>query len=267
MVNFLKKIALAFAIGLLLGALAGKASGQVNQKAMVSFEFDDGFQSGYDFGIPYFAAAGYPITQCIITGHLNTPNYMTTQEVINVDTQNGNETCAHTRNHYDLATLTPQQQSDEILGGKADLEAIIGHPVTSFAYPFGHHNNSAVGYVMLSGVQSAGTVYGTTNPTSMPYYFYNTGANYATDPMILPRFPMVSTTSSSYAHSLVDYSINHQKWIVILFHRVDETGNDISVTHQFIQDLILYVQSKGTQVTVVTRSQGVATLGLQQLQK
>ena len=78
---------------------------------------------------------------------------------------------------------------------------------------------------------------------------------------------MTSTTTSSYAHSLVDYGINHQKWIVFLFHRVDEAGADISVTHQFIQDLIAYIQSKGKAVTVVTRSQGIKALGLEQLQR
>lgn len=123
-----------------------------------------------------------------------------------------------------------------------------------------------IGTTILAGFQSAGTVYGALTTPAWPVR-YNDGANSGTNPLILPRFPMTSTTTSNFAHSLVDYSITHQKWIVFLFHRVDETGADISVTHQFIQDLIAYIQSKGTPVTVVTRLQGIATLGLDQLQR
>jgi peptidoglycan/xylan/chitin deacetylase (PgdA/CDA1 family) len=44
---------------------------------------------------------------------------------------------AHTRNHPSLATLPSDQQRDELLRSKADLEAWLGRPVTACAYPFG----------------------------------------------------------------------------------------------------------------------------------
>jgi peptidoglycan/xylan/chitin deacetylase (PgdA/CDA1 family) len=257
-------------MGLLLVTHAGLFRGQtpapVTQKPMVSVEFDDGFQSAYDNGYPYFDAAKMPVTSCIITGRLNTPGYLSYSEVRNLDQVRHYEICAHTITHRDLSTLDAATQQSEIQGSKTFLETLLGHPITQFAYPFGNHNNVTVGMTMLAGFQSAGTVYGTLNATTSPVR-YNDGANSGTNPFILPRFPMTSTATSNFAHSLVDYSINHQKWIVFLFHRVDETGADTSVTHQFIQDLIAYIQSKGTGVTVVTRSQGIATLGLEQLQR
>ena len=266
----LEKILVRAATGMLLiagaGLVLGQAPAPVTQKAMISVEFDDGFQSAYDNGYPYFDSAKMPLTSCIITGRLNTPGYLSYSEVRNLDQVRHYEICAHTVTHRDLSTLDAGSQQGEIQGSKTFLEAFLGHPVTQFAYPFGNHNNVTVGTTMLAGFQSAGTVYGTLNNPTWPVR-YNDGANSGTNPFILPRFPMTSTTTSNFAHSLVDYSINHQKWIVFLFHRVDETGADISVTHQFIQDLIAYIQSKGTAVTVVTRSQGIATLRLEQLQQ
>jgi peptidoglycan/xylan/chitin deacetylase (PgdA/CDA1 family) len=182
----------------------------VPQKAMVTFEFDDGYASARDNAFWIFDAAQMPFEDCIITGRLNTSRYLTDYDVKNRDNK-GDEICAHTVNHYDLATLSAAQQQSEILKSQTYLQNLLGHPVTQFAYPFGHHNNQTVSIVMGAGFQSAGTVYGT---------FATSGTN----PFILPRFPMNNTTSISYAHSLIDYAINHKVWIVILFHRVDETG-------------------------------------------
>jgi peptidoglycan/xylan/chitin deacetylase (PgdA/CDA1 family) len=266
----LERVLIAAAIGLLLiavaGSVRGQAPGMVTQKAMISVEFDDGFKSAYDNGYPYFDTAKMPVTSCIITGRLNTPGYLSYSELRNLDQVRHYEICAHTITHRDLSTLDGATQQSEIQGSKIFLETLLGHPVTQFAYPFGNHNNVTVGTTMLAGFQSAGTVYGTLDTSTWPVR-YNDGANSGTNPFVLPRFPMTSTTTSNFAHSLVDYSISHQKWIVFLFHRVDELGADISVTHEFIQDLIAYIQSKGAAVTIITRSQGIAALGLDQLQR
>lgn len=47
------------------------------------------------------------------------------------------EFAAHTRTHPRLASLSPDAQRDEILGGKAALEGLLGNKVISFAYPHG----------------------------------------------------------------------------------------------------------------------------------
>jgi len=44
---------------------------------------------------------------------------------------------AHAVTHTALSSLSPAEQQDEAARSKADLEAALGRPVTSFAYPFG----------------------------------------------------------------------------------------------------------------------------------
>ena len=61
---------------------------------------------------------------------------------------------AHTRTHLQLRDQAPDLQRNEVFGSMADVAAIIGRPVTTFAYPFG--SQSAVGKVARRLAQQAG---------------------------------------------------------------------------------------------------------------
>jgi peptidoglycan/xylan/chitin deacetylase (PgdA/CDA1 family) len=52
----------------------------------------------------------------------------------------GFEFGAHTQTHADLSLLGEAAARSEIDGSRKDLEAILGRPVTSFAYPYGRAN-------------------------------------------------------------------------------------------------------------------------------
>src|SRR5207244_3857969 len=44
---------------------------------------------------------------------------------------------SHTATHPKLAALDPSQQADEVRRGKEELQSVVDHEVSSFAYPFG----------------------------------------------------------------------------------------------------------------------------------
>jgi peptidoglycan/xylan/chitin deacetylase (PgdA/CDA1 family) len=54
---------------------------------------------------------------------------------------------SHTVTHPVLARLTPSEQRSEIQGSKDFLEAIVGKPIASFAYPHGSWTAATVGIV------------------------------------------------------------------------------------------------------------------------
>ncbi|MEO8370912.1 MAG: polysaccharide deacetylase family protein [Candidatus Solibacter sp.] len=62
---------------------------------------------------------------------------------------------AHTVTHPALPELSVEQQRSEISGSKERLEAKLGAPVVSFAYPFGASNADSAELVRLSGFQCA----------------------------------------------------------------------------------------------------------------
>lgn len=63
---------------------------------------------------------------------------------------------AHTRTHVQLKGQTERVQQHEVMGSVADLAAILGQPVTSFAYPFGGHR--AVGDLAPRLTREAGCI-------------------------------------------------------------------------------------------------------------
>jgi peptidoglycan/xylan/chitin deacetylase (PgdA/CDA1 family) len=150
----------------------------VSQYGFVSVDFDDGYQSMYDNGLPILDAVGIKTSQYIITGSPNNaivnpdqgpvgivdvsgnPNYLSWAEVQTM-AANGHEIGAHTRTHQGLSTLCGVTQSGgatktpcsdangnptsaddsldlEIAGSKADLIAQGFNPLT-FAYPYGDY--------------------------------------------------------------------------------------------------------------------------------
>ena len=98
----------------------------ITNQGFVSIDFDDGYQSMYDNGLPIFNAAGLRTTQYIITGHVGTPEYVTWDEVHTMLAQ-GHEIGNHTRTHPFLTTLTETQMQDEIVGAQPTFRCRASH--------------------------------------------------------------------------------------------------------------------------------------------
>jgi peptidoglycan/xylan/chitin deacetylase (PgdA/CDA1 family) len=150
----------------------------VSPYGFVSIDFDDGYQSMYDNGLPLLDAVGIKTSQYIVTGSPNNAivnpdqgpvgifdisgnsDYLTWAEVQTM-AANGHEIGAHTRTHQGLSALcgvtqaggasktpcidvygNPTSADDspdlEISGSKADLIAQGFNP-TTFAYPYGDY--------------------------------------------------------------------------------------------------------------------------------
>lgn len=89
----------------------------------------------------------------------------------------GMEIGAHTVTHPSLAALPPAEQQMEIEQGKTGLEAMIGRPVSSFAYPYGRPSDFMAETVAL--VRAAGFSRACTNQSGL--------IKQANDPYQLPR--------------------------------------------------------------------------------
>jgi peptidoglycan/xylan/chitin deacetylase (PgdA/CDA1 family) len=65
--------------------------------------------------------------------------YMTPSQIVGLDGL-GITIGAHTVDHVALAAQAPARASWEIRQSKLTLEALLGHPVLDFAYPYGSFN-------------------------------------------------------------------------------------------------------------------------------
>lgn len=97
---------------------------------------------------------GVPIGPCACHAHLSP------EQVVELDAAAGIDIGAHTRSHPCLRTLPAAAQVAEIAGSRRALEDALGHPVTTFAYPFGSHDSwdaTTVRAAARSGVSLAVT--------------------------------------------------------------------------------------------------------------
>jgi peptidoglycan/xylan/chitin deacetylase (PgdA/CDA1 family) len=98
----------------------------------------------------------------------------------------------HTRTHPVLSRLASEAQRDEIRLARRDLGAVIGTPLTSFAYPFGRPEDYDAGTVKL--VREAGFSCACSNFASP----VGSGA----DPFQIPRFEVRDWDGDGFAAAL-----------------------------------------------------------------
>jgi peptidoglycan/xylan/chitin deacetylase (PgdA/CDA1 family)/uncharacterized protein YjdB len=229
----------------------------ITRHGMVSINFDDGYQSMFDNGLPILDAAGLKSTQYIITQKVGTDSYVTLDEVMQMY-NNGHEIGVHTRTHPNLTTLTDSQMTDEILGAKQDLIS-WGIMPTTLAYPYGGYNPAVEAVVHSAGLRGARDSDLGYNSSGIGFTFGGP-LNHDTLPLELwsEAAEMDMNTTLSDITSEIDYAVANNLWLIILFHRVDETDpccSSISVDHTLIQGTVDYlVQHK---VPVVTNNEGM----------
>jgi peptidoglycan/xylan/chitin deacetylase (PgdA/CDA1 family) len=214
---------------------------------VVSLNFDDGCESAYVHGLPIIEAAGFKTTQFIITKRLGEPGFLTTGQVLAMQ-NSGHEIGAHTRTHPNLSTLTAAQQQDEIEGSLTDLEA-IGVTPTSFAYPYGAYNDTTLSIVEKAGFLSArGTKRG----------FNDASANrLLLNGWILGPEGINDLNRITQA---IDDAQTNGTWLILIFHRIDETGEATSIPHEMLQEIVDHLVEQKT--NVVTTREALNIYGL-----
>jgi peptidoglycan/xylan/chitin deacetylase (PgdA/CDA1 family) len=236
---------------------SGSLPFSISNRGLVSINFDDGYQSMYDNGLPILDAAGLKSTQYIITQHVGLDSYVTLDEVMQMY-NNGHEIGVHTRTHPNLTTVTEAQMTDEIVGATQDIIS-WGITPTTFAYPYGGYNATVESVVRSAGLRGA-------RDSDLGYNSSRVGLTFggplshATHPLLLwsEAAEMDMNTTLSDITSEIDYAVANNLWLIILFHRVDETDPccaPISVDHSLIQGTVDYLVQG--HVPVVTNNEGL----------
>lgn len=117
----------------------------------VMITFDDGYRNNLSAALPLLKRHGFRATFFISTGFLGSAQPfpwvrgarhpaefepMTADDVRTL-AREGMEIGAHAREHVRLAAVPDDRARAEIAASKADLEACLGRPVPTFAYPYG----------------------------------------------------------------------------------------------------------------------------------
>lgn len=215
---------------------------EIRQKPMVSLTFDDASQTVYDVGLPILKAAGIPATFYFLTNYLDN-NW----KVRLLDLQNnGWEIGSHTRDHYDLTTLSDTDLIYELNQSKTDL-INAGLTVYGFAYPYGggSRNGRIVRQVKQFYSYARSTIPGNNIPIINQY--------------ALKTQVQVNSTSIGVMKSWVDSAIANNGWLTINLHTVDNSGDEYAITPTNLTELANYIQSKvqAGEIAAVTMYEGL----------
>lgn len=136
-------------------------------KKQIILTFDDGYTDNYNYAFPLLKKYGF---KCVIylLSHLDynrwdvevKENPENRFELMNLDMikemeEYGIEFGGHTKTHPKLATLSLENACEEIFESKKVLEEKLGHPLISFAYPYGNLNEDVKKIVKKAGYSFA----------------------------------------------------------------------------------------------------------------
>lgn len=221
------------------------SGGSAGFKGIISLTFDDGHKSTYDNVAPILEKDNIKSTHYIVGGRVGVQGFVGESEIKSL-ASGGNEIGAHTISHRDLTSLTEIELKNELEKPKADLAKIISSPINTFSYPFGLYNENVKAAVQSTGyTASVSSDGGINNNDNLDQY-------------ALKRISVRSNTSLDTLKNLMDSSASLNSWMIMTFHRVDDTISDFSIPVSKFQSIVDYAKNVGSKITTV--SEGLSLL-------
>ncbi|MES2437358.1 MAG: polysaccharide deacetylase family protein [Patescibacteria group bacterium] len=213
----------------------------------VSLTFDDGWLSQYQNSVPKMNSVNMKGTFYVTSRQLSDFGFtgFFSKDTIKTIYADGHEIGSHTQTHPHLTTLSQTQQTTEIQGSRQDLLDLNVGPITTFAYPFGEYNEISIQAVKNSGYSSA--------RSTIDGY-----ATVGTDKYQLPRQSVEVDTSIEQIRQWIDTAIANKQWLILAFHRIDQSNDQYAVTPANFNLIIDYLAQKNARV--ITVDQGIKAL-------
>ena len=119
----------------------------------VVISFDDGDVSGYRTAAPLLERHGLRGQFFIVSRWIGQPGFMSADHLRDL-VRRGHGVHSHSRTHPRLPSLSAAEIDDELLGSRADLEGILGRPVTEFSIPGGAYDPRVIESARRAGYQA-----------------------------------------------------------------------------------------------------------------
>jgi peptidoglycan/xylan/chitin deacetylase (PgdA/CDA1 family) len=129
--------------------LAAKPAASV--PAVISF--DDGDLSCHTTAAPVLERHGIRGQFFVVTRWIGESGFMNADHLRDL-VRRGHGVHSHSRSHPRLSSLSAAEIDDELQGSKADLEAILGRPVTQLSIPGGAYDDRVIDAARRAGYES-----------------------------------------------------------------------------------------------------------------
>lgn len=124
----------------------------------ICLTFDDGFVDNFTNLLPILRETGAKAT-CFVTNRgLNSPEFLSADQLRALDASGLVEIGGHTANHCFMRHVDNETAVREMRENKGWVESVLGHPIVSFAYPRGEYDEKIVAAVKDLGYTCAATM-------------------------------------------------------------------------------------------------------------
>ena len=219
-----------------------------DKRGLVSLTFDDGWASQYTNALPILQDTNIKATFYIISDAARDSwgDYMNAKQVLHINDL-GHEIGSHTATHPDLTAISSTEAAVEIERSKKDLESLLGSKkVRTFTYPYDHYNDKIIELVKRAGYESAHE--GDDLQGRQPVEF-NTSL---TDRYLLQSAVPTKNTSFEDLRYQIDRAQQAGLWLIIVFHRIDNSGDKYSSTTVYLEKVISYITNKNIATATVS---------------
>ena len=124
-------------------------------KGTIAITFDDGYENNYTSGYPVLKKYRIKATIFLIVDKINTPGYLTEEQIKEMHQSGLVDFGAHTLTHPYLTEIPKLRLKQEIYDSKKKLEEMFGWEYEVFAYPGGRFNQNAKEMVEEAGYFAA----------------------------------------------------------------------------------------------------------------
>lgn len=197
-------------------------------ESMISFTFDDGYESTYTKAFPILKKYGFVATVYVVTNDIGKPGYMTKEQLQELG-RNGWWIGSETLSHPHLTELTPQESWQELEQSKKILES-WGFEVVDFATPFGDYDDR-----IMAQIQELYLTHRTTSP----------GLN--TKPIDRYQLKALEVRYDTPVEEVFNWILRAKEekaWLIIGFHRIDEEG-EMSYKSEDLERIVKFVKEQG----------------------
>ena len=205
---------------------------------VVSITFDDGLRSQYANAIPLLDRYGFKSTHYISTAGIGDGKRVTV-DMIRSMFAGGHLIASHTVTHPHLTTLSPASVESELTESRRTLEAVIGAPVVDFASPYGDYDANVLAAI--------GTVYRTHRTASAGYNTMRPFNRY-----YIRTQTVQTTTTTADVKLWIETAQQSHRWLVIVYHQVEETPTSIyGTTPTNLDAQLAAIRDSGLRVATV----------------
>lgn len=187
-----------------------------NERAIVTFAFDDGYESDYTEARPVLDKYHFSGTSYVIGSMVGGSGRMNVTQLKNLQNLNGWDIAAHSYAHSNLTARVRSEIDNDLSLSKQFLERNgLYKGSDHFAYPFGEFDNDNLQSVVQKYFITARTTEGPSE--TLP----------PSDPYRLRAMVVLNTTSPAQVSEKVQAAIAGGDWLILVFHRIVDTDADL----------------------------------------